>query len=288
MDWIAPYSLAKSTRLIRKFLIEVASMESQIGIRGLYVTRKIEDFENATLAMDEFPESFSLLKRNIAHIDKETYLLLENLERDALLVEQISLINLKIQMSRRPEYTSILTIFAKTFANIQIFSRPETKRLFGEESISIERTIVSCDKLISTLKIAEGILRHREELDDEIFKPSRIKESMVIELIDKASEEIEQSNSLTQETKKLVNSYLAEIKAEAESKIPKWSNIIGSLMIVAALTSGLADAPGATKTLQTLIEYIVGTSVSKPIQFSLPRTGEENKGETRIISGIKI
>lgn len=287
MDWFAPYSLAKSTKLIRKFLIEIASMESEIARHGLHVTRKIDDFENAITAMDEFPELFSLLKRNIAPFDQETYSQLEYLDKEVLLIDQISLINLKLQMSRRPEYTSLFTMF-ETMLGVRVFSSSQTKRVFGEESISIEKTIVSCDKLLSTLKIAEDILRRREELENKIFKPTRIKEERVVELIERAEEQINQSLTLSSETKLLVNNYLAEIKTEAKSKAPKWQAVIGSLVIVAALTSGLADAPGATKTLQGLIEYIVGVSLINPEQTFLGAPNSFATGADEIVNTIPI
>jgi hypothetical protein len=285
MDWLDVYSLGNSTRLIRKFLIDIASMEADIALTGLFITRKLESFENAIAVMDEFPETFTSIKRNIAHIDRETHLTLEHLEKDALLIEQISLINLKLQMSRTPTPTSFLKGFARSFMYVRLFS-PAATRLFGEESISIERTIVNCDKLISTLKIAEEIVRHRATLDNEIFKPSRVKESVVIEMIDNASQQIENSRSLNYETRVLINEYLAEIKAEAQSKAPKWQNIIGSLMIVAAMTSSLADAPGAAQTLQALIRYIVGTSVIKPEVPYLPAPTEQKTEDLDFFSGI--
>ncbi|WP_434572236.1 hypothetical protein J3P88_25065 [Pseudomonas sp. Z3-6] len=285
MDWLDIYSLGNSTRLIRKFLIDMASMEADIALTGLFITRKLESFENAIAVMDEFPEKFTSIKRNIAHIDRETHLTLEHLEKDALLIEQISLINLKLQMSRPPTPTSFLKGFARSFTYVRLFS-PAATRLFGEESISIERTIVNCDKLISTLKIAEEIVHHRATLDNEIFKPSRLKESVVIEMIDNASQLIENSRSLNYETRVLINEHLAEIKAEAQSKAPKWQNIIGSLMIVAAMTSSLADAPGAAQTLQALIRYIVGTSVIKPEVPYLPAPTEQKTEDLDFFSGI--
>ena len=287
MDWIVLYSLGKGTRLIRKFLIDIASMENDIAFSGLYITRKLEEFENVTAAMDEFPETFSSIKRNIAHIDKETYLTLEHLEKDALLVEQISLINLKLQMSRAPMPSSFLKGLAKSLMHARIFSSTETKRLFGEESISLERTIVNCDKLISTLKIAEEIVRHRAALDDDVFKPSRVKESVVVDMIDSASQQIENSRSLNYETRALINEYLAEVKAEAQSKVPKWQNIVGSLMIVAAMTSSLADAPGAAQTLQALIRYIIGISVIQPEQPHLPAPTDDKTEDLDFFSGIR-
>lgn len=284
MDWIAPYSLGNSAKLIRKFLIEVASMEEVIAYEGLYVTRAIDGFDSAVVAMDEFPELFYSMKRNIANIDGEIYLQLDHLERESSLVEQVSLINLKLQMSRGPKYRG----FLRALAGMGFFSSSETKRVFGEESISLERIIINCDKLISSLKLAEEVLRYREESDDGIFKPSKIQGQVVVDLIDKALDELSGSECLTEETKLLAIAYLREIKAQALSKFPKWQSIIGSLVVVAALTSGLADAPAASKTLQSLVEYLVGASVPMPEQPHLPALPWQKPIDEALFGGTKI
>ena len=74
--------------------------------------------------------------------------------------------------------------------------------------------------------------------------------------------------------KVFLQSYLLEAKKEALSASPSWSKIVGALVIVAAVTSGLADAPGAAKTIKDAIEYVLGTSVIKPLQNYLPAPNE--------------
>lgn len=289
MNWFYAYELGNSTRLIRKFLIELASIETDIIYSGMHIARQLEDFDSATTAMDEFAEKFSSIKRSIAHIDKDSFDTLDHLEKNILLTEQISLINLKLQMSRQPRTINHLRSLTTSLAGIFItITRP--KKLFDEQSISIERTIVNCDKLISTLKIIEETLRHRETSDDELFKPSRIKESVVIDLLELTVEHIENSHSLPEDTKQLIKMHLTVIKSEAQSKNPKWQNIIGSLMVVAAITSSLADVPEATKTIQNIIQYIVGASVIKPEQLSLPSpSGGRPDGEAvDLFDGIQI
>ena len=63
---------------------------------------------------------------------------------------------------------------------------------------------------------------------------------------------------------------------------PSWSKIVGALVIVAAITSGMADAPNAAKNIKDAIEYILGTSVEKPLQKYLPAPSEDEKPEARI------
>lgn len=284
MDWYEPYNLCKSIKSIRKFLIDVASLEHEIDLYGLYVTRKLDGFEVAINEMDEFPEKFTAIKRKVSLLDKELFSQLDLLEKESHLVEQISLINLKIQMSQRSRRSALVVPFARAFlAMPRILSASSKHDMFAGESISIERIIVNCDRLNSILKIVEEILRHREESDDILFKPSNIKESRVIDLIDQAIEQVENSDSLAHDIKEKLTAYLYEAKTEVISSSPKWSKIVGALVIAAAITSGLADAPEAAKTLQSVVEYILGSSVRKPLHNYLPLPDQTHDQEPNLV-----
>lgn len=271
MDWYEPHVFSDSVRKIRKFLIEVASIRAQVELYGLSIARRIDGFDEAIAAMDEFPEKFSSLKRKVSLLDKELFSQLEFVEKEARLGEQLSLINLKIQMEAKRKGVIFRSQFAESMLILpRLFFRIKQSDMFGSESISIEKIIVNCDKLISTLKVVEEILRYREEVDDELFKPSNVKESHVVELIDQAISQIESADSLSHDAKEKLIGYLKDAKTEAASSSPKWNKIVGSLVIVAAITSGLADAPAAAKTVQSAIEYILGSAVTKPLHLYLP------------------
>lgn len=70
--------------------------------------------------------------------------------------------------------------------------------------------------------------------------------------------------------KKQLIEYLYKAKSEFSEKSPSWSKIVGALMIAAAITSGIADAPGAFKNIDTAIKYILGTSIEKHIPKQVP------------------
>jgi len=74
---------------------------------------------------------------------------------------------------------------------------------------------------------------------------------------------------------------LQESKDEISADQPSWSKIVGALVVVAAITSGLADAPAAARTVKEVIEYILGSSVEKPlIQYLPPPVPESVSGLT--------
>ncbi|MGL5004135.1 MAG: hypothetical protein ACRDAM_14445, partial [Casimicrobium sp.] len=108
-----------------------------------------------------------------------------------------------------------------------------------------------------------------EASDDEIFKPSNLKADSVLDLIDHAIAEIQSATSISPTERKRIEGYLHEAKKQASSTSPSWPKIVGALVIVAAVTSGIADAPNATKNIKEAIEYILGTSVEPPTQRRL-------------------
>ena len=124
-------------------------------------------------------------------------------------------------------------------------------------------------------------MKNRENADDEVFKPSNVHPDRVVQLIDDALLQIEAVTTLAPEEVLRLKNYLVEAKKEALSSKPSWARIIGALVIVAAITSGLADAPGAAKTVKEAIEYILGTSISKPLQKYLPPAPDNGQPESQ-------
>lgn len=135
------------------------------------------------------------------------------------------------------------------------------------------------EKVRALCRRASSLLRAKEESDDEVFKPSNVRSDRVVELIDAALTQIQESTSLAPEETERLEAYLSEARSEALSDTPSWSKVVGALVIVAAVTSGLADAPGAAKTVRDAIEYILGTSVQKSLQKYLPAPSEKSDAE---------
>jgi hypothetical protein len=166
-----------------------------------------------------------------------------------------------------------------------------SKEIFREEDISLQKTIVRVGELRGFVEIAEELFSWRQFSDDEIFKPSNVSTDRVLELIDGAIGQVESANFIPPTHKENIIRYLREAKEEAISKQPSWSKIVGALVVVAALLSGTADAPGAVSTVRSVIEYILGTSVEQPLKHYLapqdtqedhsPDNGLEEEDETK-------
>lgn len=264
---------------IEQFFIEIAANEVQLLTFGFKHAFLLPGAEDALKALKTFNEDFSTLKRYLPGMDKTLGQELEHLDSEGKLVEQVSLISLRLRMSeiRKPMSVGISAI-NQLMLYLPYFSRlVKSESLFDEEAISLHKTIINLGRLRGITTVFYDHLSNLESSDDEVFKPSNVKPNRVVDFIDTALTEIELLSSISPSERGRIEGYLHEAKKEALSPSPSWSKIVGALVIVAAITSGLADAPNAAKSIKDAIEYILGTSVEKPLQKYLPPPNEHNK-----------
>ncbi|HBG31458.1 MAG TPA: hypothetical protein DDW98_12655 [Gammaproteobacteria bacterium] len=261
---------------IESFLIRVAAAEEYLLSYGLRHAQRLEGYEDAIVGMRAFQEDFASFRRYMARLDRELSQQVNYLDSDAKLPEQMSLLQLNLQMHALKKPQPAATALAQVALVIpylsQIFQR---KPLFKSEDVSLQKVIVNLGRLRGLVKIARESLSWHEYADDEVLKPSNISSDRVIAFIETAEIQISELLSIPPQQRERILGYLQEAKREAASNRPSWSKIVGALVIVAAITSGLADAPAASRTLQDVIEYILGNGVDKPLQRFLPPPPEQ-------------
>ncbi len=272
MEWYEIDGFKKRIAEIEQFLIEIAANEERIAFNGFRFALSLPAADSAIKSLSTFNEDFSSLRRLMQRIDKSYADELNQLEGNGKVVEEVALIELQIRMAMaRTTATSGISAASKVFSLIPFLSKvTPTKGIFGETQISLQRTIINLGRMKSIVGMFSDYVTNRRVDDDEVFKPSNISAERVVDLIDKALVELEASASLPAKELLRLQSYLLEAKKEVLSAKPSWSKIIGALVIVAAVTSGLADAPGAAKTIKEAIEYVLGTSVAKPLRELIP------------------
>lgn len=272
MEWYQVNEFKDRISEIEQFFVEMAANEEQLLTYGFKRALALPSAPAAFAALKTFNEDFSALRRYILRIDKALAQELEQLDTDGKLVEQVALISLKLRMAeaRKPMSAGLAT-FNQVLTYLPYLSRlTQNKGLFGEAPVSLHKTIINLERLRGITAMFFEYLSNRVLSDDEVFKPSNLKADRVIDLIDAALSQIDLATSLAPKELERIQGYLLEAKKEALSTNPSWAKIVGALVIVAAVTSGLADAPGAAKTVKEAIEYILGTSVVKPLHKYLP------------------
>jgi uncharacterized protein (DUF1778 family) len=279
VEWYEIDGFKKRIAEIEQFLIEIAANEAGIAFNGFGFALSLPAAESAIKSLRTFNEDFSAVRRLMHRIDRSSAEELNQLEGNGKVVEEVALIELQIRMAMaRTTTTNGLSAASRVFSMLPFLSKMvPSKGIFGETPISLQRTIINLGRMKSIIAMFSNYVTNRSVDDDEIFKPSNINAERVVELIDKALVEIEDSASLSKKELNRLQSYLLEAKKEALSAKPSWSKVIGALVIVAAVTSGLADAPGAAKTIKDAIEYVLGTSMAKSLRAiaSLPLDSKE-------------
>lgn len=286
MNWYEIYSFKDRLSNIEEFFVEIAANEEQLLTFGFRRALEFATAEKAFEALKTFDEDFASLKRYMHKMDRTLGQELAQLDANGKLIEQVSLIALRLRMSeiRKPMSGTIAAI-NQVFLYLPYLSRfVKSKGLFGEEPVSLQKTIINLRRLKGLANICYELMSSMDNSDDEVFKPSNIRPDRVIDLIDAAISEIENISSISPTERARIEGYLHDAKKEALGTNPSWSKIVGALVIVAAVTSGIADAPNAAKNIKDAIEYILGTSVEKPLQKYLPPP-QKNEQQT-VPSGI--
>jgi len=274
VEWYEINEFKNRVNEIEQFFVEMAANEEQLLTYGFKRALALPSATTAFAALKTFNEDFSALRRYMARVDRALAQELEQLDTDGKLVEQVALISLRLRMAeaRKPMSTGLAT-FNQVLMSLPYLSRlAQSKGLFGEAPVALHKTIINLERLRGITSVFYEYLSNRIFSDDEVFKPSNLKADRVVDLIDAAISEIDSVASLSPKELERIHGYLLEAKKEAISANPSWAKIVGALVIVAAVTSGLADAPGAAKNIKDAIEYILGTSVAKPLQKYLPPT----------------
>ncbi len=272
MEWYEVSQFADKVEAIESHFVALAANEEDILVFGFGAALRLPGAEESLKALSTFGEDFASFRQEADRLGRAFTRELEHLDAQGKLAEQVALVFLRLRMAqaRTRERVSLAAAISRSLG-----FGGNGKSLFGESQVSLHVAIVNLEKLRSLARRASSLLRAKEASDDEVFKPSNVSSDRVVELIDAALAQIQSSTSLAPEEVVRLELYLTEARTEAQADKPSWSKIVGALVIVAAVTSGLADAPGAAKTVRDAIEYILGTSVAKPLQRFLPAPPEK-------------
>lgn len=271
------YEIGEFSERIRKiedFLIEFTAAGGDLRKNRVRGAARLPSYEDAMSAIQLFDEDFVSLKRILAALDKT---LAEDLAQIMDLRRQVSLIQLRLQIASLKKPLTFGRALLNSMTSLVGRSR-SAYQLYDAETI-----LIDLGRLRAISNLAHEICRWRHHIDDDVFKPSNVNSDRVIELIDIAITQIEQVSAVPPTQRDRMLGYLQEAKQEVVSPRPSWSKIVGALVIVAAITSGLADAPAVAKTLKEAIEYIMGKSVEQPLQryLSPPKPNEHPNGDTQ-------
>ena len=243
---------------IEEFCVYIAANQRFLNMRGIKKALRYENSEAVISMMRELPENLAKAKRTISILDKQIAAEIDEIEKSSSILEQVGLIALQLRIATsrlEPEKLSLSML--EMLSSIINGWQYREKSLISDPQISIQRTIVGLQLLRAALIAFHLHFSQRNYGDNDLFKPSQLHPEKIVALIDAATTIVESSVTISIEQKQIINTYLNEAKSETVSKYPSWARVVGILMIVAALTSGVSDAKGAAQNIQEAIRYII-------------------------------
>ncbi|MDO8446480.1 MAG: hypothetical protein Q7T53_10340 [Deltaproteobacteria bacterium] len=258
--------------LLERFFTDFAAREDEVLTLGMRRVAKWESYKQVTQLLKDFETKVHEFEVFLRPIDKLLFERVRTLTTESKLVESITGIEVSLRIDAQRQKLSLRS----ELINILLFQLPyisnsiRKRKLFSEEVIPIQKLIVALGRLNHLVSISKDTYIKQWSRDSDVFKPANLDNEKIITLIEAAIKEIESISPLSKDDKRQLIEYLYKAKSEFSENSPSWSKIVGALVIAAAITSGIADAPGAFKNIDTAIQYIIGTSIEKHIPKQVP------------------
>jgi len=273
MEWYEVREFIDSMKLAESYLSELAARDSELRYAGLGSSKLWDSYREAASAFDGFDRNLYELTRLAKFVDQGLHDRIAEISRVSSLADGIAQIAVTVKIAERRRETEIVVRKAAATAFDFVFlvadrllhvGRYSRRRLYFDDSeISLSKILVGLNRLIP---LAEEVLSKyylRLSGDDEIFKPANISINHINLYVDNAIIQINKSDDIGPEFRGKLLEYLEEIKVELSSDTPKWKKIVGALVIVSTILSGLAVAPQAYENVQKAVGEILGTSIDK-------------------------
>lgn len=146
------------------------------------------------------------------------------------------------------------------------------------------------EKIVKLKAILKTLLKRHTNLhkNDEVFQPNNVDKNEILTYLDNAIKALAINTTIETSVKDNLLNYINETKVELKKESLSWKKIIGGLVIVAAILSGIADAPEALKNIEDAYNYIMGNPFSSSIQKEIIYKNEQKKINTKEDSGTTI
>jgi hypothetical protein len=259
------HTLTKSLETIEAFVIELAAREAEVVSRGFATVRTWPTFEAAMPLLKDFDGHLLGLLEFSRTVDKPLHDAILKITEGSGLADTLGklYISLKITTTERPQRQHLLSGVVSSLA---IILRTRTLFLPNDYAHTI---LVALHRLTPLVKHAYDSYLANFRGDDEIFKPSNIDKTVVIDYLNNAIE-IVRAAAIPPAHKDKLLSYLNQTKQNLAEKEVPWKNVIGALVVVATLLTGIAEAPHAYENVLNAIQYILGISIEKLSPLFLP------------------
>lgn len=256
--------LIRTLNEIEESFYKIARYEDRLRIAGLSYVEAIVDLPALLNALGRFPSELENCRSYLRIVDRSKLEAINILISDTELELVLSTFFVRLRLSRerrRPDIllTSLLEAISSVVGLVRTTRSPG---IFSSGAdISTEQVLTAIHRIRAQLDSFREIQNERVGQDDDIFKPSNVNIEIVAEFIEAAITSLPNSEALSKSDVVRLTAYLESAKNELASDKPSWKDIIGALVIAAALLGGIADAPQALSNVNNAIKYIIGPSV---------------------------
>jgi len=187
-DWYKFHTFDQRLDAIEKFFIDIAANEELLLVSGFNVALNFESASDAMAALENFHEDFTAAWAAAEIVDSRVAEEMARLRAEERLLDQVQLVFLRLRMAaaRRPVSSSLS--LAKSIAHL--FGRWLPFRIeldksspLTDEKISLQKTIINLASLRTVVRTLWDGLRRREQLDNDVLKPSNVNTTYVLQLI---------------------------------------------------------------------------------------------------------
>jgi hypothetical protein len=273
-----PYELSRfseSLLPLQDYLAELAYRDLHRGLDGPSSLATIGGVDLVLKVIDDLPESLASLQRIARVLDSQLQSSVESFLQRSDLQRKLSRVAVKLRISQRARQDLGPGTVARAIrVTMGLFwSAGQRRRFSNDEGIDLEELLSDVTQLRNYSKAVSDAYSSRHLFDDEFEQSGNIDAESVAALLDDALQQVAESGAITPALRRKLVSQLNEAKVELAATRPNWKKIIGTLVVLSAITSGLADLPGALSTVRKALDYIVKATVSVPMW---PRTDLSN------------
>ena len=236
-------------------------------------------FEAVEIILADFSVRLMDVIQTARFVEKNMCDRISDLIKETKLEDAIAHLTIQFDLAKRQRILSPLLKFLRSisfkFSFVKFASKDSMQ--FDDEIIPINKVLAALFRLESLLTSLYEVTYDRIKSDDEIFKPSNIDQNFVCEQIEAAISDIEISENIGKPEKARLIIYLNEAKVELIKDPPSWKKVVGALVIIATILSGIANAPKAIDNVNSALKHILGNSVERQLPNFLPPPKENER-----------
>ncbi|EPJ56336.1 MAG: hypothetical protein OFPI_00030 [Osedax symbiont Rs2] len=252
------HNLHKTLCKIEETFLLIAAHEDELKSYGLRRISKWLNLADYLPSFESFPIELDSCLKIILLVDMNKHNSLNKKLHTTGVTDLINrfLVKLKIAETQRPNFN--INGFFLPIVNM-LFRRKSSSDLFASDTTSVEVLLSVISEIKTVLMVISDDIKTEEEIDIEYFKPTNIDIEQVNNFVKEAEVMIKTSNKIPEETKKMLQVYLNTVITEIAKQKPGWRKIIGGIVIVSTILSGIAATPQAVDSLDKAVSVILGS-----------------------------